>query len=91
MAFSPATFYIAVNLSGPDNGTVPGQATTFQLVTPWGQTSQCYSWTEAVHQAFEWNSRFSGSMGAYFQTGQTNNLVTASQTVPVSADFVQAN
>lgn len=88
LAFSPAAFYITVNLTGPASGVVPGQATTFQLVAPWGQTSQCYSWTEALHQCFDWNSRFTGRMGAFFLSGATNNLTTTSATVPVSANYL---
>ena len=85
----PAAFWITVNMTGPASGTVPGQATTFQIVTPWGQTQPCYTFTEALNVAFNFSSVESGKMGNYFNLGITNGLVTGSQTVPTSANLIQ--
>lgn len=69
-----STAYMQINFGGsPAN---PGQATTFQIVTPWGQTVAAASWDEAINEAFFRNSRFSGKMGAYFNAGTTNGLTT---------------
>jgi hypothetical protein len=79
-------FYISVNLSG--SVANPVNSSTFQIVTPWGQTSACYSWEEAVNQAFFRNSRVSGRMGQYFNSQTTNGLTTGSQTVPTTANDI---
>lgn len=64
------TAYIQVNFGG--SPTNPNQATTFQFVTPWGQTAVCSTWEEAVNEAFFRNSRWSGKMGNYFNSGTIN-------------------
>jgi hypothetical protein len=68
------SFYMQVNLGG--GPTNPGQATTYQIVTPWGQTATCYTWEEAVNQAFGRSSKNSGRQGNYFEAGTTNGLTT---------------
>jgi hypothetical protein len=83
-----SNFYMSVNLGGsPAN---PGQASSFQIVTPWGQTQACTTWEEAVNQAFFRNSRWSGRMGQYFANTTTNGIATGSQTVPTSASDIDS-
>lgn len=77
------SFCITVNLGG--NPTNPGQATTYQFVTPWGQTDPNVSWEGAINQAFRIGSLHTGRQGMYFTSGLTNGLATSSQTAPTSA------
>jgi hypothetical protein len=63
-----------INFGG--SPTNPIQATTYQIVTPWGQTSLCTTLEEALTQAFQRHSRFTGKMGTYFASGTTNGLST---------------
>lgn len=81
-------FYMSVNLGGAP--TNPNQASTYQIVTPWGQTVAASTWEEAVNEAFFRNSRWSGKMGNYFNSGTTNGISTASQTVPISANDINS-
>lgn len=83
-----SNFYMSVNLAG--SPTNPNQATSFQIVTPWGQTSTCSTWEEAVNEAFFRNSRWSGKMGNYFTAGTTNGISTGSVTAPTSANDINS-
>jgi hypothetical protein len=84
-----SNFYISVNLSG--SVANPLNSSSFQIVTPWGQTGACSTWAEAVNQAFFRNSQVSGRMGQYFNTQTTNGLTTSSQTVPLTANDIVGN
>lgn len=76
-------FYMTVNLLG--NPTNPGQATGFQIVTPWGQTDYSLNWPTVTNQAFHIGSFHTGRQGMYFTSGITNGVATSSQLVPISA------
>ena len=68
------SFYMQVNLGG--SPTNPGQATTFQIVTPWGQTVATPVWEDAVNEAFFRYGRQTGRMGNYFNLNTNNGLST---------------
>jgi hypothetical protein len=80
------TAYIQINFGG--SPTNPAQAATFQLVTPWGQTQTCTTWEEAVTQAFQRHSRYTGKMGNYFLTGTTNGLSSSISGSATANDIV---
>lgn len=79
-----AQFVLAIITTG---GVVPGNFSTIQIVTPWGQSGQCYSLDSAFTAAFEQpGSTSSGRMGAYFQSGVTDGLASNPiAMVPLSA------
>jgi hypothetical protein len=83
-------FYIGVICTYPAGATQIGQATTYQVVTPWGQSTACYSFGDALNQAMGAGSTESGAIGNFLNNGVTRGLVTGSVTVPTSAAYFQA-
>jgi len=80
-------FSIAVLMTGPAGATFAGQATTFQLVTPWGSSDICYSWPEVLLQlqSTKGGSADSGKMGNYFNLGTTNGISGSGIAPPLTA------
>ena len=67
--------YIQINFGGAI--TNPGQATTFQLVAPWGASQACSTLKEAVDQVFEKSGTMTtGRKGNYMLAGTTNGLTS---------------
>lgn len=86
-----AAFYITINMVYPAGATQIGQATTYQVVTPWGQSTACICMDDAFNQVVSSGSQYSGQMGNYLNNGVTRGLVTAGgATVPSSASYFQA-
>jgi len=83
-----ADFSVLVHMTFPGGATQVGQATTFQVITPWGQTVACYNFFEAVNDAFngKGGTPFTGRMGNYFLNGTVNGA-SGSGTAP----FTSAN
>jgi hypothetical protein len=87
-AASPS-FYLTVTCTYPAGATQIGQASTFTLVTPWGQSTPCYNLLDALNQMVAGGSVYSGQMWNYLNNGVTRGLTTTSATVPVSATLFQ--
>lgn len=85
-----ASFYLTINCVYPAGATQIGQATTYQVVTPWGQSTACICLDDALNQVVASGSQYSGQMGNYLNNGVTRGLTTTSATVPVSASYFQA-
>lgn len=85
-----ASFYLTINCTYPPGATQIAQASTYQLVTPWGQSTACIDIDDAFNQAFGSASSSSGQMWNYLNNGVTRGLTTTSATVPVSASYFQA-
>jgi hypothetical protein len=86
-------FYVTFVCTYPAGATQVGQYTTIQAVTPWGQSTPCYTIREALMQAMmdggPGGSEDSGPMGNYMNNGVTRGLSTNSQTVPSAASYFQ--
>jgi hypothetical protein len=90
---SLSAFYITINLGpslttaspAPTSYSNPGNAATYQILTPWGATTFCENFYDALDQAFRRaGSPWSGRMGVYFQTSTTAATYnTSSQSAPV--------
>jgi hypothetical protein len=87
-AASPS-FYLTVTCTYPAGATQIGQATTYQLITPWGQSTPCLNLLDALNQMVAAGSAYSGQMWNYLFNGVTRGLTTTSATVPVSATYFQ--
>lgn len=86
-----ATFYITVAMTYPPGATQIDQATTYQVITPWGQSTQCMNLLDAFNQMVTSASAYSGQMWNYINNGVTRGLVTTGgATVPQSASYFQA-
>jgi hypothetical protein len=83
-------FYITVHCVYPPGATQIEQATTYQIVTPWGQSTQCMNFMDALNQMVAAGSTYSGQMWNYMNNGITRGLTTNSQTVPNTASYFQA-
>lgn len=79
-------FYLTVACTYPAGATQIGQASTYQIITPWGQSTQCINFLDALNQMVAAGSVYSGQMWNYFANGVTRGLVTTGgATVPSSA------
>jgi hypothetical protein len=83
-------FYITVHCTYPAGATQIDQATTYQVVTPWGQSTQCISLLDAFNQMIGSASSYSGQMWNYINFGITRGLATTGATVPNTASYFQA-
>jgi len=90
MAASTA-FYLTVLCTYPPGATQVGQATTYQIVAPWGQTTPCYSFGDAFNQLLGSGGMDSGWLGNYLNFGTTRGLTTTSATVPTGASYFQTS
>lgn len=80
------TAYIQLNF----NGTItnPGQATSFQLVAPWGASQLCTNFQDAWQQIFEKSgSQYTGRLGNYMSAGTTNGLSTTITGTATASDI----
>lgn len=84
-----AAFYITFVMTYPPGATQIGQATTYQIITPWGQSTQCMSILDAMNQMVAAGSAASGQMWNYLNNGVTRGLATGGGTVPTSATYFQ--
>jgi len=73
-------------MSGPGGATQVGQATTYQIVTPWGSSDVCYSFRECLLQlCHKGGSEDSGRMGNFFNNGTTNGISGSGIAPPLTA------
>lgn len=87
---SATDFYITVHCNYPAGATQIDQATTYQVVTPWGQSTLCYNLLDALNQMVASGSAYSGQMGNYLINGVTRNSTIVSRSVPDTAAYFQA-
>lgn len=86
-----ASFYITVSMTYPAGASQIGQATTYQVITPWGQSTACIALGDAFKQMVSSGSAYSGQLGNFLNNGVTRGLVTTGgATVPTSASYFQA-
>ena len=83
-------FYISIVCTYPTGATQIDQANTYQVITPWGQSTPCINLLDAFNQMVTSASSYSGQMWNYINNGITRGLTTTSATVPLSAAYFQA-